>query len=60
MSKKQVIGLVILLALIFLIVVMMRACRTDYDDPTPEGPPSGEVSYAAVQMKSVALAGPIA
>lgn len=47
MSKKQAVGLVILLSLIFLIIVMLRACRTDYEDPTPSGPPSGEVSYAS-------------
>ncbi|MFW5972908.1 MAG: hypothetical protein ACOCTG_02865 [Bacteroidota bacterium] len=46
MTRKRKVGLVILAAVILLILVIARACRTDYVDPSPDGGPESEVSLA--------------
>lgn len=58
MSRKQIVGLVVLVAIVLLVIVMMRGCRTDYEDPAPEGPPSGEVSYTEVTSAVSSFASP--
>jgi hypothetical protein len=53
MSRERSIGLVILLLVIFLLVVMFRACRSESEDPSPTTPPAEGVVFAELDRHSL-------
>lgn len=52
MSKKQTIGLILVVLFLILIVSLMRSCRTDSVDPQNPDTPTGEISYASLNAPS--------